>query len=103
MYIAVGDAHNGDYSKPHNLDRAHKQTTRLRKSFVSTRSQRTTSPTIPTDNPYGTEVYATGLRDAQWFSFAKDLDGETVLIARHRALLVEEINIVRAKGNWLGG
>ena len=102
LYVAVGDAHNGDYSKPHNLDRAQQTDNPFAKILRIDPIAADNKPyTIPTDNPYGTEVYAAGLRDAQWFSFAKDLDGETVLIACDiGALLVEEINIVRAGGNY---
>ncbi|MBX2852185.1 MAG: PQQ-dependent sugar dehydrogenase [Phycisphaeraceae bacterium] len=102
LYIAVGDSHNGDYSKPHNLDRAQRPDNPFAKILRINPLPNGDKPySIPEDNPFGTEVYATGLRDAQWFSFAKDLDGQTVLVACDiGALLVEEINIVRPGGNY---
>jgi len=102
LYIAVGDSHNGDYGKPTNLARVQQPDNPFAKILrIDPLASGIQPYTIPDDNPFGTEVYATGLRDAQWFSFAKDLEGETVLVACDiGALLVEEINIIRPGGNY---
>ena len=102
LYIAVGDAHNGDYSKPTNLIRAQQPDNPFAKILrIDPLANGDLPYTIPDDNPFGTEVFATGLRDPQWLSFAKDLEGETVLVACDiGALQVEEINIVRSGGNY---
>ena len=102
LYIAVGDSHNGDYSRAVNLELAQQTDNPFAKILRIDPLANGDQPyTIPEDNPFGTEVYATGLRDAQWFSFAKDLDGQAVLIACDiGAMLVEEINIIRSGGNY---
>jgi len=102
LYIAVGDSHNGDYSKPHNLDRAQQPDNPFAKILrIDPLADGDRAYTIPDDNPFDNEVFATCLRDAQWFSFAKDLEGETVLVACDiGALRVEEINIIRPGGNY---
>lgn len=102
LYIAVGDSHNGDYSRPVNLMLAQQTDNPFAKILrINPLADGGKPYTTPEDNPFETEVYATGLRDAQWFSFAKDLDGRTVLVACDiGALLVEEINIVRPGGNY---
>eukprot|EP00752_Nemacystus_decipiens_P016145 g14438.t1 len=102
MYLAVGDSHNGDYNQPTNLIRSQQTDNPFGKILrINPLAEGDKPYGIPGDNPSGNEVFATGLRDAQWFSFAKDLEGETVLVACDiGALSVEEINIVRQGGNY---
>lgn len=107
LYLAVGDSHNGDYSSKTNLVRSQKVDNPFAKILRIDPLQSGDKPySIPQDNPFvidgkPTESYAIGLRDAQTFSFAKDLAGQTVIIAFDiGALLVEEINIIRPGGNY---
>lgn len=107
LYIAVGDSHNGDYKKPINLIRTQQIDNPFAKILRIDPLRAGNKPySIPEDNPFSidgkpTEAYAIGLRDAQTFSFAKDLDGKPVMIAFDiGALLVEEINLIRPGGNY---
>ncbi|MEO0475544.1 MAG: PQQ-dependent sugar dehydrogenase [Planctomycetota bacterium] len=102
LYLSVGDSHNGDYNKPHNLARAQQTDNPFAKILRIDPLAADDKPySIPEDNPFSNEDYATGLRDGQWFSFAKDLDEETVLIACDiGALSVEEINVIRSGANY---
>lgn len=107
LYLAVGDSHNGDYNQPTNLVRSQQVDNPFAKILRIDPLQDGDKPyTIPADNPFlidgkPTEAYAIGLRDAQTFSFAKDLEGQAVLIAFDiGALLVEEINLIRPGGNY---
>lgn len=107
LYIAVGDGHNGDYKNRHNLARTQQADNPFAKILrINPLESGESAYTIPEDNPFviegkPTEAYAIGLRDAQTFCFAKDLDGQTVLLAFDiGALLVEEVNIVRPGGNY---
>lgn len=111
LYIAVGDSHNGDYNRPYNLDRAQQTYNPFAKILRIDPLPDGDQPySVPKDNPFRmngdthsrrSTVYATGLRDAQWFSFAKDLEGKTVLVACDiGALKVEEINVIRLGANY---
>lgn len=107
LYAAVGDGHNGDYKQPHNLARSQQADNPFAKILRIDPLGNDEKPyTIPDDNPFivegqPTEPYAIGLRDAQAFSFARDLEGQAVLVAFDiGALSVEEINIVRRGGNY---
>ena len=107
LYLAVGDSHNGDYSLETNLVRSQQTDNPFAKILRIDPLQDGEKPySIPEDNPFvidgkPTEAYAIGLRDAQTFSFAKDLAGQPVMIAFDiGALLIEEINIVRPGGNY---
>ena len=62
---------------------------------------------IPTSNPYvgvsgaAEENYAIGFRDPQTFSFARDANGDTVLVTFDiGAAQREEVDLVRAGGNY---
>jgi len=110
LYIAVGDGDNGDYMKPQRLEHIQQPDNPFGKILRIDPLPSGDKPyTIPDDNPFDsekegqdkTEVYAVGLRDAQWFSFAKDLQGDTVLLSSDIGhLLVEEINVIRPGGNY---
>ena len=102
LYVAVGDSHSGDYSQPTNLARVQQPDNPFAKILRIDPLQRDGQPyTIPEDNPFGTEAYALGLRDAQSFSFARDFEGQPVIVAFDiGAMKVEEVNLVRAGGNY---
>lgn len=102
LYIAVGDAHNGNYNKPTHLARTQQPDNPYAKILrIDPLRAGDMTYTVPEDNPFGTEVYALGLRDAQSFSFAKDLDGNPVIVAFDiGANLVEEISVIRPGGNY---
>ena len=112
LYIAVGDGENGNYDETYNLDRVQQPDNPYGKILRIDPLARGGKPyTIPEDNPFKSvtedgserpsEAYAIGLRDPQWFSFAKDLEGQDVLIVSDIGhLLVEEINIIRPGGNY---
>lgn len=112
LYIAVGDGENGNYDQTFNLDRIQQPDNPYGKIIrIDPLEQEGKPYTVPADNPFKlvaddgseqpTEVFATGLRDPQWFSFAKDLAGQDVLIVSDIGhLLVEEVNITRPGGNY---
>ncbi|MEM6804196.1 MAG: PKD domain-containing protein, partial [Bacteroidota bacterium] len=107
LYAAIGDANARGNSAP---DGAYLQN--LNNPFgkiirINPLQNGTDAYSIPASNPYfgqaglAQEIYAIGFRDPQTFSFARDNDGEDILITFEiGASLREEIMFVRSGGNY---
>ncbi|MGB0767551.1 MAG: PQQ-dependent sugar dehydrogenase, partial [Phycisphaeraceae bacterium] len=102
LYIAIGDSNNRNDSGDTDLRYAQRVDNPFAKMLrIDPLADGDRPYTIPDDNPFDNEVFALGLRNAQSYSFAKDLDDEPVLIAFDMgAALVEEINLVRLGSNY---
>lgn len=117
LYLTVGDGDHANYENAQTLGHIQVPDNPFGKILrINPLPQDGQPYTVPPDNPYRktspnpsgdlgsdgpNEVFAVGLRDAQWFSFAKDLDGQTIMLAADIGhLLVEEINLVRPGGNY---
>jgi len=102
LYIAVGDSNNRNESGHTDLAYAQRVDNPFAKLLrIDPLSDDGKPYTIPPSNPFGNEVFALGLRNAQSYTFAKDLDGETILLAFDMgASEAEEINVVRLGGNY---
>lgn len=116
LYIAVGDSNNRNESGHTDLAYTQRPDNPFAKLMrIDPIGEGERAYTIPADNPFAidhvidgtrgssppTEVYAMGLRNAQSYSFAKDLDGQTVIIAFDMgASTAEEVNIVRRGGHY---
>jgi len=117
LYLSVGDSNNRNESGETNLAYAQLTNNPFAKILrINPLGDAEHPYSIPADNPFTvngpaetddtttprTEAYAMGLRNSQSFTFAKDLDGQTVIVAFDMgAARAEEVNIIR-KGNNYG-
>lgn len=102
LYIAVGDSNNRNEAGHTNLVYTQRVDNPFAKILRIDPLPDGDKPyRIPPDNPFGNEVYAIGMRNSQTFSFAKDLQGEPVIVAFDSgASAVEEVNIIRLGNNY---
>lgn len=111
LYIAVGDGDHGNYSQTEHLKSLQQLDNPFGKILRIDPLAKGDQPyTVPQDNPFEMDrgadntrgaAYAIGLRNPHWFSFGKDLEGQTVILTSDIGhLLVEEINLIRPGANY---